>query len=70
MVFIGHSTLKYLLSNKDTKARPIPWILLLQEFNFQIKDEQGIEKVVIDHLSRVKIDLAFHRTQINGTFFL
>ena len=37
MVFTYHSTLKYLLTKQDAKARLIRWILLLQEFNLQIK---------------------------------
>ncbi|KAL6348735.1 hypothetical protein AAG906_029763 [Vitis piasezkii] len=34
------------------KARLIRWILLLQEFNLQIRDKKGVENVVVDHLSR------------------
>ena len=33
VVFTDHSTLKYLLTKQDAKARLIRWILLLQEFN-------------------------------------
>ena len=40
MVFTNHSTLKYLLTKKDAKARLIRWILLLQEFNLQIRDKK------------------------------
>ena len=40
VVFIDHSTLKYLLTKHDAKARLIRWILLLQEFNIQIKDKK------------------------------
>ncbi|RVW35246.1 Retrovirus-related Pol polyprotein from transposon 17.6 [Vitis vinifera] len=53
VIFTDHSALKYLLNKKDAKARLIRWILLLQEFNIQIKDKQGVENVVVDHLSRV-----------------
>ncbi|KAL6312673.1 hypothetical protein AAG906_025128 [Vitis piasezkii] len=37
VVFTDHSTLKYLLTKKDAKARLIRWILLLQEFNLRIE---------------------------------
>eukprot|EP00261_Vitis_vinifera_P039102 XP_019080345.1 PREDICTED: uncharacterized protein LOC109123833 [Vitis vinifera] len=38
VVFTDHSALKYLLTKQDAKARLIRWILLLQEFNLQIRD--------------------------------
>ncbi|RVW60427.1 Retrovirus-related Pol polyprotein from transposon 17.6 [Vitis vinifera] len=40
VIFIDHSALKYLLTKQDAKARLIRWILLLQEFNLQIKDKK------------------------------
>ncbi|KAL6340534.1 hypothetical protein AAG906_010442 [Vitis piasezkii] len=55
VVFTYHSTLKYLLTKQDAKARLIRWIRLLQEFNLQIKDKKGVENVVADHLSRLAI---------------
>jgi len=33
--------LKYLLSKKDAKSRLIQWILLLQEFDIEIRDKKG-----------------------------
>ena len=33
IIFMDHSTLKYLLTKKNAKARLIIWVLLLQEFN-------------------------------------
>ncbi|XP_068309872.1 uncharacterized protein [Pyrus communis] len=38
IVFSDHAALKYLLTKKDAKPRLIRWILLLQEFDLEIKD--------------------------------
>ena len=38
---------------KDAKARLIHWILLLQEFDHEIRDKKVVENVIADHLSRV-----------------
>ncbi|KAL6334670.1 hypothetical protein AAG906_021220 [Vitis piasezkii] len=68
VVFTDHSAFKYLLTKQDAKARLIRWILLLQEFNLQIKDKKGVENVVADHLLRLAIAHNSHSLPINDDF--
>ncbi|KAM1376157.1 hypothetical protein ACFX2F_037927 [Malus domestica] len=53
IVFTDHAALKYLFTKKEAKPRLIRWMLLLQEFDIEIRDKKECENVVADHLSRL-----------------
>ena len=42
----NHVAIKYLMAR---------WVLLLQEFNLEIKDKKGSGNVIADHLSRLEM---------------
>ena len=67
-VFTDHAALKYLFAKKDAKPRLIRWLLLLQEFDIEIKDKKGCENVAADHLSRLPGDNLDAGHSIKETF--
>nr|GEY27232.1 reverse transcriptase domain-containing protein [Tanacetum cinerariifolium] len=54
IVYTDHSALKYLFAKKDSKARLLRWVLLLQEFTFKVIDTKGAKNLATDHLSRLE----------------
>ncbi|GKA79579.1 reverse transcriptase domain-containing protein [Tanacetum coccineum] len=72
IVYTDHSALKYLFAKKDSKARLLRWVLLLQEFTFKLIDTIGAENLMTDHLSRLEnpYENVLDPKEINDTFHL
>nr|GFA48257.1 reverse transcriptase domain-containing protein [Tanacetum cinerariifolium]GFA49295.1 reverse transcriptase domain-containing protein [Tanacetum cinerariifolium] len=70
IVYTDHFALKYLFAKKDSKARLLRWVLLLQEFIFKVIDTKGAENLAADHLSQLENphQNVLDPTEINESF--
>ncbi|GJR45954.1 reverse transcriptase domain-containing protein [Tanacetum coccineum] len=70
IAYTDHSALKYLFVKKDSKARLLRWVLLLQELKFKVIDPKGTENLAADHLSRLEnpYENMLDPKEINETF--
>ena len=56
IVFTDQSIIKYLMTKKDAKPYLTRWVLILQEFDVEIKYKKGLENLMADHLSRLELE--------------
>ena len=54
IIHTDHTAIKYLMAKKDPKLRLIIWVLLMKEFDLEIKYKKGSDNVIVDQLSRLE----------------
>ena len=53
IVYSDNVVIRYLMMKKEAKPRLIRWILILSEFDLEVKDKRRTKNRVADHLSRL-----------------
>ncbi|RDX65499.1 Retrovirus-related Pol polyprotein from transposon 17.6, partial [Mucuna pruriens] len=54
IIFFDHAALRYLLKKPDAKPRLIRWMLLLQDFDIEIRDKKDTENSIADNPSKIE----------------
>ena len=47
IIYLDHAALRYLLSKKDAKPRILRWILMLQEFDWEVRDKKEVRILLL-----------------------
>ncbi|GKB30142.1 reverse transcriptase domain-containing protein [Tanacetum coccineum] len=68
IVHTDHSALRHLFKKQDAKPCLNRWILLLKEFDIEIKDRKGTKNVAADHLSRIENEETSDDNEVDDNF--
>jgi hypothetical protein len=68
-MFTDHSALKYLVKNPDLEGRICRWLLLFQEFDFEVIVKPSKMNVGLDHLSMENNLPTWKKTSLMHNYF-
>ncbi|XP_074266020.1 uncharacterized protein LOC141588478 [Silene latifolia] len=55
IIYTDHKAITELVGKKDTKPRLMRWVLLLSEFDVEVKEKKEVANVVADYLSQLNL---------------